>query len=616
MRRSSKFVVPGLLSLFTACQGVEPELPASAHSQVSELAATATGLTATVSTSSSWEGGFSGVAVIKNTTSSPITEWALTVKFNGAAGIVGSPWGAGGSATKNSDGSWTVQPNTWGGNVVPANGSVTVSFDGGGTYSGVASCSINGYACSGGTNSTDKTPPTVSLTATPTQVMTAGSVSLTAPATDNVGVSRVEFYKNGVIFSTDSTSPFTASDAFSNSGQNGTYSYTAKAYDAAGNSATSSGVSVQVNLPGTPPPPPPPGGRMYIGYASSWNTSINDLTTANIPSYYTHLNLSFVRPDMAYTKGSYEFDQAVAGFEFAEGATTNSGQKKFTREQAQTLINNIQALRTRGTQVWISVGGWSYSQGDQWSRFNAGHVVDLAQDLGASGIDIDWESSGSSCNKLTADQFSCSKDGEIANIITTLDNTIRARGLNLGISIAGWSTGAYYVKGTPFEEGKVQWGSPFGGTMYSVVKNHGSKLHHINLMSYDGGDYYDPREGYESYRAIYSGPIAMGLEIAPEGAGGATLKLNAEPGTVYDAEMLTGQNNMATKYYNVETLATYMKNKGKATDGMMVWQIWKERVHMPAPTGAASVNATGQKVCQILGITSNCNQSIPSLPKY
>ena len=80
--------------------------------------------------------------------------------------------------------------------------------------------------------------------------------------------------------------------------------------------------------------------------------------------------------------------------------------------------------------------------------------------------------------------------------------------------------------------------------------------------------------------------------------------------------MLTGQNNMATKYYNVETLATYMKNKGKATDGMMVWQIWKERVHMPAPSGAATVNAAGQKVCQMLGISSDCSQSVPNLPKY
>ncbi|HYO59464.1 MAG TPA: Ig-like domain-containing protein [Archangium sp.] len=454
----------------------------------------------------------------------------------------------------------------------------------------------------------DTVAPTVSASANSTLFTAAGTLNLTSSATDNVGVTRVEILENGTLVSSSST----YSRSFSSSTQNGTYTYTVKAYDAAGNVGSRT-LTVTVNIGGTPPPP---GGRMYVGYASSWNTSIYDLTTTNIPSYYTHLNLAFVRPNTTYRKGSYEFDQAVAGFEFTEGATTYSGQKKFTAAQSQALINNISALRARGTQVWISVGGWSYSQGSQWASFDAARVVDLAQDLGASGVDIDWESSGSSCNKLTAEQFSCTKDAEIAQIITSLYNTIQSRGLSLGISIAGWSTGAYYVKGTPFEEGKVQWGSPFGGTMYSVVKNHGSKLHHINLMSYDGGDYYDPREGYESYRAIYSGPIAMGLEIAPEGSGGAVLKLNAEPGTVYDAEMLTGQNNMATKYYNVETLATYIKNKGRATDGMMVWQIWKERVYAPAPAGAAGVNSTGQLVCQILGLVSNCNQSVPNLPKY
>lgn len=614
MYRSRKFLITALLGSVAACGGSQ-DAREEARSQSFELAASAPGLTATFATSSAWDGGFNAVATIKNTTSSPINDWALTFKLNGGAAVSGAPWGAGGSATQGSDGSWTILPNTWGGNVVPANGSVTVTFAGTGTYSGVGTCTINGYACTGGTTGSDVTPPTVSLSATPTSLTSAGTVSLTAPASDDVGVTKVEFYRNGTLLSTDTSSPFTASDSFSSNTQNGTYGYTAKAYDAAGHTTTSSVANVTVNLQGGTTPPPS-GGRMYIGYASSWNTSINDLTTANIPSYYTHLNLAFVRPDTAYQKGSYEFDQAVAGLEFFEGATTNNGQKKFTSAQAQTLISNIQALHTRGTQVWISVGGWSYSQGSQWSNFNAAHVVDLAQDLGADGIDIDWESSSSTCNKLTADQFSCTKDAEIAGIITSLDSTIRSRGLSLGISIAGWSTGAYYVQGTPFEEGKVQWGSPFGGTLYNLVRNQGSKLHHINLMSYDGGEYYDPREGYESYRAIYAGPIAMGLEIAPEGAGGATLRLNADPGTVYDAEMLTGQNNMATKYYNVETLATYMKNKGKATDGMMVWQIWKERVQATPPAGAATVNSTGQLVCQLLGITSNCNQSLPTLPKY
>lgn len=355
--------------------------------------------------------------------------------------------------------------------------------------------------------------------------------------------------------------------------------------------------------------------RSFVTYASTWNTSIYDLTTANIPNYITHVNLSFVRPDTTYQKGSYAFDQGVAGFEFVEGAMTNNGQKTFTAQQAQDLRSRIAALKARGTQVWISVGGWSYSQGDQWSHFNAPRVVALAQDLGASGVDIDWESSTSICNKADSASFSCTKDGEVGGIISTLHSEIQARNAGLGISIAGWSTGAYYVKGTPFEEGKVQWGSPFGGTMYNLVKNHGNKLSFINLMSYDAGDYFDARESYESYRAIYNGPLNMGMEIAPEGAGGAVLEVNAPSGTVYDADMMNGQNNMAVQYYNVETMVKYIKNKGRANDGFMMWQLWKQRVHMPAPAGAATENSAGQYVCRNLPLAGDCNQTIPSLPK-
>lgn len=363
----------------------------------------------------------------------------------------------------------------------------------------------------------------------------------------------------------------------------------------------------------TPTDPPPGGGgdRRYVTYASTWNTSIYDLKTANIPSYITNVNLAFARPDTAYQKNSYAFDQAVAGFEFAEGA----GQNKLTAQQAQDLRNNIAALKARGTEVWVSVGGWSYSQGSQWASFSAPRVVDLALDLNASGVDIDWESSSSLCNKQTPDQFSCTKDAEIISIITTLDSEINRRNANLQISIAGWSTGAYYAKGTPFEEGKVQWGSPFGGTLYRVVKDHGSKIDFINLMSYDAGDYYDPREGYESYRAIYNGPINMGMEIAPEGSGGAILEIAAPAGTVYDAEMLTGTNNEASRYYNVETMVKYIKNKGRSSDGFMLWQLWKQRVHQPAPTGAATENSAGQYVCRNLPLDGDCNQTIPNLPK-
>jgi len=363
-----------------------------------------------------------------------------------------------------------------------------------------------------------------------------------------------------------------------------------------------------------PAPAPAPAARSYVGYSGTWNTSIYDLTTSNIPNYFTHVNLAFAKPNTAYVKGSYAFDQNMAGFEFIEGASTNAGQRTFTAQQAQDLRNNIAALKARGTQVWVSYGGWAYSQGSEWANFNAKGVVDLALDLGASGVDIDWESNGSSCNKLDAANFSCNTDGQINGIIDSLYSEIQSRGAKLGISVAGWSTGAYYVKGSPFEEGKVQWASSFGGVMYTVVKTRGSKLSHVNLMSYDGGAYYDPREGYESYRAIYSGPINVGMEIAPEGAGGSVLRIPAN-GVQYDAEMLSGSNNIATAYYNVETLVNYVKNKGKPNDGFMLWQIWKQRVHQPARADAATENTAGQYVCKNLPLKGDCAQAIPTLPK-
>jgi hypothetical protein len=85
----------------------------------------------------------------------------------------------------------------------------------------------------------DTTPPTVSLTAPTSGATVSGSsVTLSANASDNVGVTSVEFYLDGNPINTDSTSPY----SFlwdSRTVANGSYGITAKAYDAAGNVTTS-----------------------------------------------------------------------------------------------------------------------------------------------------------------------------------------------------------------------------------------------------------------------------------------------------------------------------------------------------------------------------------------
>lgn len=89
----------------------------------------------------------------------------------------------------------------------------------------------------------DTTAPSVSITS-PTQG-TSFSTSLTvkASATDNTGVTKVEFYVNGALKFTATSAPYSMT-VNTRKWKSGTYTLTCKAYDAAGNTATSASVAV------------------------------------------------------------------------------------------------------------------------------------------------------------------------------------------------------------------------------------------------------------------------------------------------------------------------------------------------------------------------------------
>jgi hypothetical protein len=93
----------------------------------------------------------------------------------------------------------------------------------------------------------DTTDPTVSVTSPSNGATVSGTVTISATASDNVGVTKVEFYYDSTnLISTDTTSPYSIpwnTTAVSN----GTHTLLAKAYDAAGNVGTSSSVSVTVS---------------------------------------------------------------------------------------------------------------------------------------------------------------------------------------------------------------------------------------------------------------------------------------------------------------------------------------------------------------------------------
>lgn len=103
-------------------------------------------------------------------------------------------------------------------------------------------------ATGGGTYTVDTTPPAVAITA-PAGGATEpadSTVTVTASASDSTtAVSKVEFYVDGTLASTDTASPYSFS--WSTSGLSlGSHTLSAKAYDTVGNVAT--GTSVAVNL--------------------------------------------------------------------------------------------------------------------------------------------------------------------------------------------------------------------------------------------------------------------------------------------------------------------------------------------------------------------------------
>ncbi|MFP2926236.1 PHB depolymerase family esterase [Pyxidicoccus sp. 3LG] len=127
----------------------------------------------------------------------------------------------------------------------------------GGFLSDVNICSVyhqaQWFGLTGPVAPGDTTPPTVNVTAPASGATVSGTVTVTASASDNVGVTRVEFLVDGSVVGSDSAAPYELAWNTTSVG-NGAHTLGARAYDAAGNQATDSDTSVTVSNSGTPTP--------------------------------------------------------------------------------------------------------------------------------------------------------------------------------------------------------------------------------------------------------------------------------------------------------------------------------------------------------------------------
>jgi N,N-dimethylformamidase beta subunit-like protein/uncharacterized protein DUF4082/Big-like domain-containing protein len=121
----------------------------------------------------------------------------------------------------------------------------------------VATDSSNNTATATAVNvtvSNDTTPPTVAVTAPAAGASVSSTVTVSANATDDVGVAGVQFKLDGANLGAEvAVSPYNVSWNTTTTA-NGTHALTAVARDAAGNTTTSAAVSVTVNNVDSTPP--------------------------------------------------------------------------------------------------------------------------------------------------------------------------------------------------------------------------------------------------------------------------------------------------------------------------------------------------------------------------
>jgi parallel beta-helix repeat protein len=128
-----------------------------------------------------------------------------------------------------------------------ANNNFGTINDQSGHLSPVASSGSCAPAGSGNNGGNDTTAPQVAIASPANGATVSGTVSVTANATDNVGVTGVQFQLNGANYGPKlGSAPFTVQWDSTSVG-NGSYQWTAIAQDAKGNTTTSSTVFANVN---------------------------------------------------------------------------------------------------------------------------------------------------------------------------------------------------------------------------------------------------------------------------------------------------------------------------------------------------------------------------------
>jgi chitodextrinase len=193
-------------------------------------------------------------------------------------------------------------------------------------------------------SSTDTTPPTVSITAPANGVTVSGTVSVTANASDNVGVASVQFQLDSANLGVVSiASPYSVSWN-TTTATNASHTLRAIAKDAAGNSTTSAAVTVTVNNAADTTPPSVPAGLTATAISSSqinlsWTASTDNVGVTGYNIYRAGVKIG-TAPSTSYQDGglnaSTSYSYNVSAFDAAGNTSAQSAGASATTQAASS----------------------------------------------------------------------------------------------------------------------------------------------------------------------------------------------------------------------------------------------------------------------------------------
>lgn len=272
--------------------------------------------------------------------------------------------------------------------------------------------SVDGSECN---NPTDSAAPTLSLTAPAAGSTVAGTVDVTANATDNVGVTKVEFYVDSQLKATSTVAPYsfqwnTAELANKN------FVLIAKAYDAAGNIRTDS-VEVTVQNGDQQAPSAPSNLKAtaptYSTAKLTWDASTDNV---GVKSYIVYRNTV---PVGEITAPSYQDSGLIASTSYRYQVAAKDAAGNVSALSAATSVTTPAVADTVAPSKPGSLSGEAVS---------------------SSQINLTWQASTDNIGVKAYDVYRATGNGGATKIGQTSTTSFGDNSLNASTSYS------YYVK--------------------------------------------------------------------------------------------------------------------------------------------------------------------------